>query len=83
MYLPDNFGGDNNDNIYACIRTVKELVSESKRAESFCIEHGCEKGKAKYMALFVEEMAGNILQHGKKTEHLLTTVSLPIMVKYV
>ena len=65
MYLPDNFGGDNNDNIYACIRTVNELVSESKRAESFCIEHGCEKGKAKYMALFVEEMAGNILQHGK------------------
>ena len=64
MMLPDNFGGSEENNIYASISTVEEALSESRRAEDFCLRHGADSRKAKLMSLFIEEMAVNIVKHG-------------------
>ena len=65
MFLPENFGGAKSDNIYASIASMDDVSRESIRAESFCLEHGHSTKRAKLMSLFVEEIAGNIITHGK------------------
>lgn len=64
MFLPENFGGNESNNIYASISTTDEALSESRKAEDFCIMHGVNSRKAKLMSLFIEEMAVNIVEHG-------------------
>ena len=63
--LPENFGGKNEDNIYASITSQGDVMRESKRAETFCLNHGLSARDSKLMALFVEETAGNIIAYGK------------------
>ena len=65
MLLPDDFGGSTEDNLTAQISTMEDVIAESERAYSFCIEHQADKKHAFKMSLFVEEMAGNIVRHGK------------------
>ena len=65
LLLPDDFGGDDDTNIYASITSEADVVHESQRAEEFCLEHGVSRRNAKLMALFVEETGVIILEHGK------------------
>ncbi len=65
MFLPEGFGGKEEDNIYARISTMEDVVRESEHAHEFCIAHGVDGRGANMVALFVEEMGGNIIRHGK------------------
>ncbi len=65
MLVSKDFGGKSEDNIYATIRSMDDVIAESKAAEEFCAGHGISPEKSKMMGLFVEEMAGNIIEHGK------------------
>ena len=63
MLLPDDFGG-NSSNIYGVVSTMEDVVRESRRIEGFCLIQGTDAKSATRMALFMEEMGGNIVQHG-------------------
>ncbi len=65
MFLPKDFGGGEDDNIHAQITSLQDVTRESERAAAFCRAHGVDERKSNMMALFVEEMAGNIVAHGK------------------
>ena len=65
MYIPAGFGGDEGDNLYARITSMDDVVRSRDEAERFCLDKGIPKDKAMLTALFIEEMAGNIIQHGK------------------
>ena len=65
MFLTPGFGGGDADNLNARITTMDEVMRESERAADFCRAHGASGRDANMMALFVEEMAGNIVRHGK------------------
>ena len=65
MFLPEDFGGAKEDNLYAHITTVDEAVEESRRVQEFCREKG-EDTLAQHMALALEEMAVNVITHGKE-----------------
>lgn len=69
MFLPEDFGGSEADNLYAEIRTVEDVVRESERAYAFCLEHGADRRKAYWLSLCVEEMAINILDHAREHDH--------------
>ncbi len=64
MFVPESFGGSDGDNLYAEIRTMEDVMTESRKAEKFCLSHGIQADKAKLMGLFVEELAGNVIEHG-------------------
>jgi len=64
MYLPEEFGGAEEDNIYSRLTTIEDVMEQSERARQFCLEHRVDKQKADYCALFIEEMGGNIITHG-------------------
>ena len=65
MFLEKGFGGRKEDNIDAHIYSMEDVAGESMRAWQFCLEHGVSARQARLMSLFVEEMAGNIVEHGK------------------
>ena len=65
MFLPEGFGGAETDSRDVRLSDMEDVLRESRLAEQFCLDHGTDLGKARWIALFVEEMAGNILQHGR------------------
>lgn len=66
MFLPEGFGGSRQDNMYERIDTIDDVVPVSEKAQAFCLDHGIDKKTAERIALFTEEMAGNVILHGKK-----------------
>ncbi len=64
MLLPESFGGDSSDNVYGSISSIEDVLRERQRTEDFCLSRGTTRKSAMRMALFMEEMAVNILQHG-------------------
>ena len=54
--------------MYAEIRDYDDVVRESRRTEEFCLQHHADEKAARLMALFVEEMTVNVLDHAKKAE---------------
>ena len=64
MMLPEDFGGRSQENLYGNIRTMEDVVIQTRRTEEFCLLHGADDRTAFRMALFMEEMASNIVQHG-------------------
>lgn len=66
MFLPKDFGGAEDDNLYAEISVLDEVVYESRRAQEFCLEHGVSEHSAMLMGLFVEEMAADVFLREEK-----------------
>ena len=66
MFLPAEFGGSAGENHYASIRSMEDVIRESTAAEEFCKARGADEKISELISLFVEEMAGNIIQHGHK-----------------
>ena len=64
MLLPKDFGIPKADCIECSLHTMEEVVELSERVEPFCMDRGLDRKKAKRMSLCVEEMAGNIIEHG-------------------
>ena len=66
MSLPRDFGGAEADNMYATICTTDDVVTECERTYRFCMGHHVKERSAKFMALFVEEMATNIIKSAQQ-----------------
>mgnify|MGYP002624020693 CR=1 FL=1 len=80
MFLPEGFGGAQADSHDAQIFNMDDVVHESEAAERFCLDHGTDAKRARWMALFVEEMAGNIVQHGKPRKSMSASADLRLYV---
>ena len=63
MFLPKDFGGGDENNMYEEIIREDQIPDVSLRAEKFCLALGVEEKKARYLALFVEELAENVFEH--------------------
>ena len=64
MLLPENLGGDSDDNLYGSISSIEDVISERQKIEEYCLNQGADAESAMRMSLFMEEMGGNIVQHG-------------------
>ncbi len=76
----DDFGVKPEDLMETEIRTLREVSEAAQAAERFCRQHGQSERTANRMALCIEEMAGNIVEHGfpqgKGPHHLSVRVLL-------
>ena len=52
--------------MYDRIDTIDEVAPLSEKACLFCKDHGIEERTAKLISLFTEEMASNVILHGRK-----------------
>lgn len=64
LLLKKDFGVTGDNLLEMDIHTMEEVTKASRRAEQFCLEHGQDAKSSNHIALCVEEMAGNTIQHG-------------------
>ena len=64
MVIPHGFGVAENERIDITILSMEDVVKLSQRIQAFCIDRGIDNRRAYLAGLAMEEMAGNIVQHG-------------------
>ena len=62
--LPRDFGASDDDHIEMTVESVEGAVEASLRAARFCRERGESEKNSNLIALCIEEMADNIIEHG-------------------
>ncbi|SCW41189.1 Na+-driven multidrug efflux pump [Ruminococcaceae bacterium YRB3002] len=64
LCMPVGFGAADTDRIDITIRDVSEVVAISEAVQEFCKVRGIDDRRALLSGLAMEEMAGNIVEHG-------------------
>ena len=64
MVLPEDFGVTEDERIDISVTKIEEVISVSQRVQNFCLEKGIDEHRAYLAGLAMEEMAGNIVEHG-------------------
>ena len=64
MVMPDSFGTPASERLGVTVRNMDDVVTISKAAQEFCLERCIDSRRAFIASLALEEMAGNIVEHG-------------------
>lgn len=64
LLLKENFGAVKERMLEVDVHSLEEVESVVRQAEQFCLQHGQNAKVSNHIALCIEEMAGNIIQHG-------------------
>ncbi|MCR5544234.1 MAG: ATP-binding protein [Eubacterium sp.] len=64
MAIPKRFGVDADKRIDVSVRNMDEVVSVSERITDFCKAQGVDERRTYLASLCMEEMAGNVVEHG-------------------
>ncbi len=64
LVLEDSFGVCSKDRIDINITDIKEVINLSQRVIVFASEHNIDHNRALFSGICVEEMTGNIVEHG-------------------
>ncbi len=81
MVIPEDFGVPENDRMDLTLRSEREVVNISERIQRFCLGKGIDERRAYYAALFLEEMAGNIVDHGFPKDRRKNSVDVRVVYK--
>ena len=81
MVIPDGFGAAEEDRLDLSVRNMEEVVLVSRKVQQFCQEKGLDTRRAAFAALAMEEMAGNIIQHGFPQDRKTHSVDLRVVYK--
>ena len=64
MVIPDDFGVPESERLDLSVKNIEDVVSIAAQIRRFCLEHGVDKRRANLAGLAMEEMAGNVVDHG-------------------
>ena len=64
MVIPDDFGVDDDHRIEFKVRGIEDVTGTSEAVQNYCRDMGVDKKRAYYVSLSLEEMAGNVVNHG-------------------
>ena len=64
LLLPDDFGVPAEDRLDMVIHGMEDVTNTAVRAQEFCNAHGLDKKTSHLAALCLEEMTGNVVDHG-------------------
>ena len=74
LLLPESFDVAECERMDWSVSTMDQVAVLSQKVWSFCDRHGCDPRRRYLMSLSVEEMVGNVIQHGftkdKKRHHI-------------
>lgn len=65
MFLSDDFGGAPSDNLYRGLVNREDVDEAGQSVLTFCREHGFDRVKTEHLSMYIREMGGNIIRHGK------------------
>ncbi len=64
MVIPDDFGVTEDERMDLSVDTMDEVVFVAQKVQDFCAKRGIDGKRSYYAALALEEMAGNVVEHG-------------------
>ena len=81
LLLRKDFGVPDADLLEADIHSLDEVPEVARRAETFCLERGKSDMISKHIALCIEEMAVNTIEHGFRREGKPRVLSVRVLHK--
>ncbi|MBO4460958.1 MAG: ATP-binding protein [Clostridiales bacterium] len=81
LTIPKTFGAKEEDRMDITIRSVEDVVSISQKVQSFCEAKGVDNKRAMLAGLAMEEMAGNIVEHGFAKDNKKHSVDTRVVYK--
>ncbi len=64
MVIPDDFGVSEEERMDISVKSMEEVVKVAQSVQDFCSKRGIDGKRAYFAALALEEMAGNVVEHG-------------------
>ena len=65
VLLPQDFPAEDTS-FEVSVKNIEEVIRASEQVRAYCLREGADDRAATVFSLFVEEMAGNVVQHGFK-----------------
>lgn len=79
MVIPKGFGARKEDRLDISIASMEDVLKTSEAVNGFCIIHEVSEKPSYYAALCMEEMAGNIVEHGFTKDSKNHTVDVRVV----
>ena len=64
MVIPESFGVSEQDRISLSLHSMEEVIRISQTIQNFCLAKGIDRRRSYLAGLCMEEMAGNVVEHG-------------------
>ena len=64
MVIPEEFGATPDQRMDLSVKSMEDVVCIAERIQNFCLERGIDERRAYLAGLSMEEMAGNVIDHG-------------------
>ncbi len=81
MVIPDDFGAQADERLDLSVRSMEDVVSVAEHVQSFCLARGIDSRRAYLAGLSMEEMAGNVVDHGFQKDKKSHSVDVRIVHK--
>ena len=79
LLLPASF--DSAEHLVLELRDIGQVTDTSVQVQSFCEAHGLSRKKSAYAGLCLEEMAGNVVQHGFRHDKKPHVIELRVVIR--
>ena len=81
MVIPRDFGVPAEERMDLSVRSMQDVVTVSRRVQQFCLDRGISLRGAYLAGLSMEEMAGNVVEHGFTKDRRSHTADLRVVHK--
>ena len=81
MVVPDDFGARADERLDLSVRSMEDVVSVAERVQTFCLARGVDARRAYLAGLSMEEMAGNVVDHGFRKDDKSHSVDVRVVHK--
>ncbi|MBQ1291454.1 MAG: ATP-binding protein, partial [Lachnospiraceae bacterium] len=81
MVIPEDFGAPAEDRLDLSVREMHEVVTISRQVQDFCLGKGIDERRSYLSGLVLEEMAGNIVDHGYTKDKKSHTIDVRVVYK--
>ena len=81
MVIPDDFGAPEDKRMDISLRSMEEVVSVAENVQNFCLSRGIDARRSNLAGLAMEEMAGNIIDHGFSKDKKTHSVDIRVVHK--
>ena len=81
MAIPADFGVPEADRLDLTVQSMDEVVTIAQEVQEFCMEKGIDRRRSSLAGLALEEMAGNVVDHGFRKDRKRHTVDVRVVYK--
>ena len=81
LMIPKDFGAAENERMDISLKSLDDVVNISQRIHDFCTERGVDERRSYLSGLFLEEMAGNVIEAGFPKDNKKHSVDVRVVHK--